>query len=127
MLKITDEVKGLDMTFQPTEQEVAMIASAVKQDWFNLLQRLMEHEVKLLNVALINTPTANPSEILANHAVAKGAGMFYVGFIQRIQQLLAEAKYNSEGVGTPENPEKPPYVPEFEVDPTTVDPNDQVS
>jgi hypothetical protein len=127
MLKVTDEIKGLDMTFQPTDQDIAMIASAVKQDWFNLLQRLMENEVKLLNVALINTSTSNPSEILANHAVAKGAGMFYVGFIQRIQQLLAEAKYTSEGIGTLENPEKPPYVAEFEFDPTTVDPNDQVS
>lgn len=127
MLKITDEVKGLDMTFQPSERDIALIASAVKQDSFNLIQRLMEQEVKLLNIALINTSTSNPNEILANHAIAKGAGMFYIGFIQRIQQLLAEAKYNSEGIGTAENPEKPPYVAEFEFDPTTVDPNDQVS
>lgn len=127
MLPITEDIKGLDMTFTVSERELAMLASAVKQEWFNLIQRLMEQEVKMLNINLINTATANPSEVLANHAMAKGGGMFYVGFIQRIQQLLAEANYNAAGIGTLENPEKPPYAAEFEFDPTTVSPNDQAS
>lgn len=127
MLPITEEIKGLDMTFTVSERDLAILASAVKQEWFNLIQKLMEQEVKLLNIQLINTATANPSEVLANHAIAKGAGMFYVGFIQRIQQLLTEANYNAAGIGTPGNPEQPPYPAEFEFDPTTINPNDQVS
>lgn len=117
MLKITDDVKGLDLTFNMDERQVAVIASVVKQEWFDILQKLMENEVKLLNIKLINTDTSNRDEILANHAVAKGAGMFYAGFIQRIQGLLEANKYMSEGVGTPENPEQPPYQPEFSSNP----------
>jgi hypothetical protein len=127
MLPITEDIKGLDMTFAPSEREIAMLASAVKQEWFNIIQKMMEQEVKLLNIKLINTTTANPNEILANHAIAKGAGMFYVGFIQRIQELLTEAKFAAMDIGTIDNPEQPPYVTEFALDPSTVDLNDQVS
>lgn len=117
MLNINDDVKGLDLTFNLDERQVAIIASVVKQEWFDILQKLMENEVKLLNIKLINTSTSNPAEILSNHAVAKGAGMFYAGFIQRIQGLLEANKYLMEGIGTPENPEQPPYQPEFSSNP----------
>lgn len=127
MLKITDDIKGLEMTFQPDERQLAILAAAAKQEWFDIIQKMMEQEVKLLNIRLINTDTSNPNEILANHAIAKGAGMFYVGFIQRLQHLLAEAKYISEGIGTLANPEQPPYQIEYQLDPTTINPNDQVS
>lgn len=127
MLPITEDIKGLDLNFTPTEREIAILASAVKQEWFNLVQKFMEQEVKLLNIKLINTATANPNEILANHAIAKGAAMFYAGFIQRIQELLTEAKYDAMGIGTLDNPEKPPYPAEFEFDPSTINPNDEVS
>ncbi len=114
MLKVTEgAVKGLDMDFELSEKDCALLASAVKQEWFDLLQKLMEREVKLLNIKLLNTDTANPQEILANHAVAKGAGMFYIGFIQRLQHLLQVEAYNAQAIGTPENPEQPPYPIEF--------------
>lgn len=114
MLKVTDEsVKGLDMTFELSEKDCALLASAVKQEWFDLLQKLMENEVKRLNITLLNTPTSNPQEILANHAVAKGAGMFYAGLIQRLVEILQVQQYNALGIGSPENPEQPPYPIEF--------------
>ncbi len=113
MLKLSDDVKGLDMSFEPDDREVAILASVVKQEWFDLIQKMMEQEVKLLNIRLINTETSDPNAILANHAIAKGAGMFYIGFIQRIQQILAVHSYNAQGIGTPENPEQPPYQAEF--------------
>lgn len=122
MLKITDDVKGLDMSFNLDDRQVAILASVVKQEWFDILQQMMENEVKLLNIRLINTGTANPQEILANHAIAKGAGMFYIGFIQRLQHILHVHDYNAQGIGTPENPEQPPYQPEF-----ATNPDDQVS
>ncbi len=122
MLKITEDVKGLDMTFNLDERQIAILASAVKQEWFDIIQKMMEQEVKLLNIRLINTETANPNEILANHAIAKGAGMFYIGFVQRLQQILVEFNYNAQGIGTPENPEQPPYQNEF-----VSNPNDEAS
>lgn len=121
MRRVSEDVKGLDLSFTLDQRQTAIIASAVKQEWFEIIQQMMEQEVKLLNVRLINTSTANPSEILANHAVAKGAGMFYVGFIQRIEQLLQDASYAAQGIGTMDNPEQPPYQPEFIVSPDTAD------
>jgi hypothetical protein len=47
------------------ERQVAILASVVKQEWFDIIQKMMEQEVKLLNVRLINTETSNPQEILA--------------------------------------------------------------
>jgi hypothetical protein len=122
MLKVTDDVKGLDMSFDLDDRQVAILASVVKQEWFDIVQKMMEQEVKLLNIRLINTETANPAEILANHAIAKGAGMFYAGFIQRMQHLLQVHNYQMQGIGTPENPEQPPYQPEF-----STNPEDEVS
>jgi hypothetical protein len=121
MLKITEDLKGLDMSFDLDERQVAILASVVKQEWFDIIQKMMEQEVKLLNIALINTSTSNQQEILANHAIAKGAGMFYIGFIQRLQQILQVHNYNAQGIGTPENPEQPPYQVEF-----SSNPNDEV-
>jgi len=123
MLKVTDDaVKGLDMSFNLDDRQVAILASVVKQEWFDIIQKMMEQEVKLLNIRLINTETANPSEILANHAIAKGAGMFYIGFIQRLQQILQVHNYNAQGIGNIDNPEQPPYQPEF-----GSNPDDEVS
>lgn len=125
MLKINEDVKGLDMSFTLTPRETAIIASAVKQEWFDIIQKMMEQEVKLLNIKLINTMSGNTSEVLANHAIAKGAGMFYIGFIQRIEQILQQANYTAQGIGTMENPETPPYQAEFE--PTPAGLMDEVS
>jgi hypothetical protein len=122
MLKINDDIKGLDMSFDLDERQVAVLASVIKQEWWDLIQKMMEQEVKLLNIRLINTNTANPQEILSNHAIAKGAGMFYIGFIQRLQQILQEYNYAAQGIGTVDNPEQPPYQAEF-----SVSPDDQVS
>lgn len=122
MLSISEDIKGLDLSFQLDERQTAIIASAVKQEWWDLVQKLMENEIKLLNVQLINTGTENPQQILANHAIAKGAGMFYIGFVQRLQMILAEQQYISQGIGTPENPERPPYPTEF-----TESPQDEAS
>jgi hypothetical protein len=111
MLKIKEEsLGGLDFNFTLTERENAVLCAAVKQEWFDIVQRLMEQEIRLLNIKLINTSTGNPTEILANHAVAKGAAQFYAGFMQRLIELLQIEQYNAAGIGSPENPEKPPML-----------------
>lgn len=113
MLKVTDDIQGLDMSFELSEKDIAVLATAVKQEWFDILQRLMENEVKRLNVKLINTGGSNPNEILANHAIAKGAAQFYAGFIKKLREVLEIDKYNNQTYGTAINPEQPPYPEEF--------------
>jgi hypothetical protein len=113
MLKITEEnIKGLEMSFNLSERDGAILSSFIKTEAFHLLQKLMEQEVRLMNIRLLNTDTSNPQEILSNHAVAKGAGMFYVGLMQRLQEVLQVQMSSASTVGSPANPEVPNYVDE---------------
>ena len=113
MLKVTDDMKGLEMSFTLNERDGALLASFTKTEAFEIMQRLMEQEIRLLNIRLINTPTSKSEEILANHAVAKGAGMFYAGLIQRLQTILQLEQIAALAIGTAENPESPAYLSEF--------------
>ena len=113
MLELKEEsIKGLDMSFTLDDREENLLANFVLTEAFHLLQKLMEQEVRLMNVKLINTSSANTQEILANHAIAKGAGMFYAGLMQRLRVVLSIQEIKSEGIGTAENPEKPPMLDE---------------
>jgi len=113
MLKIDESsVKGLEFNFELDSRQQGVLAAAVKQEWFDILQKLMEQEVRLLNIKLLNTPSNATAGILANHAVARGAGMFYAGVMQRLAHILQVDAYNAQGIGTPENPEVPPYLDE---------------
>ena len=113
MLKITEEkVKGLEMTFRLTETQQAILCSYVKTEAFHILQELMEQEVRLMNIKLLNTDSSNPAEILANHATAKGAAMFYAGLMQRLQEILQIDQSFNSSLGSPANPEVPVYVDE---------------
>jgi hypothetical protein len=107
-----DNIKGLELSFELDERQEAILASHVRTEAFHILQKLMEQEVRLMNIKLLNTPTANTQEILANHAVAKGAGMFYAGVMQRLTQLLHIQEIKAEGIGTLDNPEHPPMLDE---------------
>ena len=111
MLQVTEEnVKGLDMTFVLNERDRATLCSYVRTEAFHILQRLCEQEIRLMNIKLLNTNTANPQEILANHAVAKGAAMFYAGLIQRLGETLQLEQSMISGIGTIANPERPNYA-----------------
>ena len=114
MLEIKEEsVKGLEMSFNLDARERHLLAAYAITEAFHILQRLMEQEVRLMNIRLINTATANPQEILANHAVAKGAGMFYSGVMQRLQEVLAIETVKESGLGTAGNPERPVMLDEL--------------
>ncbi len=114
MLKVMDEtVKGLEFNFELSDIQRGILASAIKQEWFDLLQKLMEQEVRLLNIRLLNTPGNDPTGILANHAIAKGAGMFYAGLMQRLEILLQIENSKASTVWSLENPEVPPYLEEL--------------
>lgn len=114
MLKITeDNVKGLELSFELSDRDRQVLSAHVRSEGFDILQRLMEQEIRLLNIKLLNTSTANAPEIVANHAVAKGAGMFYAGVMQRITEMLHLEAVAAAGIGTPENPEKPPLMDDW--------------
>jgi hypothetical protein len=114
MLKITDDnIKGLEVNFELSERDRQLLSGHIRTEGFDILQRLMEQEIRLLNVKLLNTNTANPPEILANHAVAKGAAMFYAGIMQRIAEVMSQEQIAASGLGTPTNPEKPPLVDDW--------------
>jgi hypothetical protein len=111
MLELKQEnVQGLEMSFTLDERQQAILAAHIKTEAFDLLQKLMEQEIRLLNIKLMNT--SDPQDILRNHAVAKGAAMFYAGLLQRLQTLLQLEQIKAAGIGTLENPEKPTLLDE---------------
>lgn len=114
MLKITDDnIKGLEVNFELSDRDRQLLSGHVRTEGFDILQRLMEQEIRLLNVKLLNTNTSNTQEILSNHAVAKGAAMFYAGIMQRIAEVLQLENIAATGLGTPMNPEKPPLMDDW--------------
>jgi hypothetical protein len=111
MLPITEDgISGLEMTFELDDREQALLAASVRQEYFHILQKLMEQEIRLMNIKLMNT--ADEKEILRLHAIAKGAAMFYAGFMQRLQHILQIETIKAAGIGTIDNPETPPLLDE---------------
>jgi hypothetical protein len=111
MIKPTDGSNLFKPTFVFDERRLGIITAAVKQEWFDILQQLMEEEIRLMNVRLVNSD--DEKEVLSAHRLVKGASMFYAGIMQRIAELTAIDAYNQSGVGSPENPEVPFYPDEF--------------
>jgi hypothetical protein len=111
MIKPTDGSNVFKPTFTLDERDLGIITSAVKQEWFDILQRLMEEEIRLMNVKLVNSD--DEKEVLSAHRLVRGASMFYSGIMQRIAELTAIDAYNQSGIGSPENPEVPLYPDEF--------------
>jgi len=111
MLAVKDEnIKGLEMSFKLDTREQAILAASVQQEWFDIMQKLMEQEIRLLNIKLLNLE--KPEEIMAAHAVAKGAGMFYAGVMQRLNDILQIEQIKAQGIGTIDNPDHPPMLDE---------------
>lgn len=111
MLKVNEEnLQSLDISFEMTSQQRALMASAVHQEWFAIFQKLMEEEIRKMTVKLMNTDAADEKAIVANFRVVKGASQFYVGMIQRLEHELQIQKLISSGVGTLANPEEQPSV-----------------
>jgi len=105
MLKPDENLMGLNIDFKLSDRERAIMVSAVHQEWFNILQRLMEEEIRKLNVHHMNTPEDNERAILASFRLAKGAAMFYSGFISRLNEEVVQEQFNAAKTGTIEHPE----------------------
>lgn len=95
MLKVKDECKGLDIELQLDEQDVATLSAFVKQQGFDVMQKIMEDCVRKFNFKLLNTNPANKEEVLAAHYLAKSVAMFYTSLMDRINQVCAIEMYNN--------------------------------
>lgn len=99
-------------TFQLDSRQLGIMASSLKQEWFSILQKIMEDELRLLHVNLMNQ--GSDEAILQAHKWSRGASMFYSGVMDRLQEITQVDTYNNSGVGTPENPETLALPQEFE-------------
>lgn len=111
MLKPTDGTNVFRPTFKLDDRKLGIICAAVKQEWFDILQQLMEEELRLMNIKLLNS--ADDASVIDAHRMVKYASMFYSGVMDRIAELTAIDAYNNSGIGSPSNPETPLYPDEF--------------
>jgi hypothetical protein len=105
MLKRDNELKGLELDLELTPAEQAILSSYVRSPGFDLLQKLMEDQVRKFNLKLINTNISDTKSIIANFSQAKTVAQFYMGLMERLESELQIEAYNNSTVGTPENPE----------------------
>jgi len=95
MLAVDDNIKGLDVEFTLSDGDRGILSSSVKQQGFDILQRLMEDQVRKFNLKLINTNPADERQVLANHYLAKAVAQFYIGLMDRIQEECQVETYNN--------------------------------
>ncbi len=95
MLKITDEAKGLDIPLALDDQDKAVLSAFVKQQGFDIIQKIMEDIVRKFNFKLLDTNPADEKEVLANHYLAKSVAMFYTSLINRIELECKVDAYNN--------------------------------
>lgn len=95
MLALSDEIKGIEMDITLEDRERALLVSFAKSEVFDILQRLMEDQVKKHNIRLINTDPIKPQDVLVNHNLAHAVGTFYIGFMTRLKQELDIVAYNN--------------------------------
>jgi hypothetical protein len=120
MLKpMADGVNVFRPSFKLDERQLGIIASSVRQEWWDIMQRLMESEIALMNIKLVNSD--DEKEVLVAHRLVRGAAMFYEGIMQRIAEITTIDAYNQSGIGSAENPEIPTYMEEFTALPTDAD------
>jgi hypothetical protein len=122
MLKNFDGWKDLTIDFELDPHQRAVLASTVGQEWFDIIQKLFEDEVRKFQVLLANTPAWDEDKIFARHVLAQAAGMIYKGVFSRIAEQVSTQKIMDAGIGTVYNPEQPATMEEFqETPPDTFD------
>ena len=118
MLKPTVEALNnrLDLKFEfiLDDRQRSTLSAFAKQEGFDIMQKLMEEELKAFNFRLMNTPLSQRDEILANHLAAQTATQWYVGFMRRIAEQINIESYAQAGIGTAGNPEQSGVTPDFQ-------------
>lgn len=111
MLKPSSGTNVFRPTFTLDERQLGILSAAIKQEWFDILQKLMEEEIRLMNVRLVNSD--DEKEVMTAHRLVRGASMFYQGVMDRLAELTAIDAFNNSGIGKPDRPEVPVYAEEF--------------
>lgn len=111
--KVNDRL-NFKFEFELTDQQRALLTASVRQEPFQLLQKVMEEELKNFNTRLMNTPASKPEDVLANHMSAQAATQWYVGFMSRLSEMVRIEQYSQLGIGTKANPEASPVSQDFE-------------
>ncbi len=110
MLKVTNELKGLDIELELTEDERGVLAASVKQRGFEIMQRIMEDQVRKFNFKLLDTNPAKQEEVLAAHYIAKGVAQFYTSLMEKIESECQIVAYSNRKPQV----ENATEVPEFQ-------------
>jgi hypothetical protein len=108
-----EERLNFKFTFELTADQRALLVASTRQQYFDLLQRIMEEELKEFHTQLMNTPIAKPEEVLANHIAARTVTQWYVGFMRKIAEQIGIQNYTETGLGTKSNPEQAHLEPDF--------------
>jgi hypothetical protein len=110
MLKVTNELKGLDIELELTDDERGVLAASVKQRGFEIMQRIMEDQVRKFNFKLLDANPAKQDDVLAAHFIAKGVAQFYTALMEKIGNECEIVSYSNR------KPEVQPAtdVPEFQ-------------
>lgn len=95
MLKIDKEITGLDIDFVLDDQDKATLSAYVKQQGFDIIQKILEDCVRKFNFNLLNTNPANSEQVLANHYMAKVSAMLYTSLMNRIETECQINAYNN--------------------------------
>lgn len=105
MKKRTDKLKGLQIDITLSEQDRLMLSTYVRTQAFDIMQTIMEDQVNKFNMRLINTAVNKPSDVIANHSLAKGVAQFYQGLMDRIEEECQIQNFNNSTYGTKGDPE----------------------
>ena len=95
MLKVTTELRGLDIELELTDDERGVLAASVKQRGFEIMQRVMEDQVRKFNFKLLDTNPAKQEEVLAAHFIAKGVAQFYTALMEKIESECQIVAYTN--------------------------------
>lgn len=121
MIKPTQGVNVFKPSFKLDDRSLGIMSAAIKQEWFDILQRLMEEEIRLMTVRHMNSD--DEKAVIESHRMVKYASMFYQGVMDRLAEITAIDAFNQSGVGGPDNPEVPLYTDEFATTPAEPEQN----
>src|SRR5271156_2237513 len=110
MLKENNELRGLDIELNLTDDGRGVLAASVKQRGFEIMQKIMEDQVRKFNFKLLDCNPAKQEEVLAAHFIAKGVAQFYTALMEKIENECQIVAYTNR---KPEV-ENATDVPEFQ-------------
>ena|ERR1700675_218164 len=95
----------IDEEFEIDSRERAVLITFCKQEGWDLMQKIMESEIRKFNTALINVDESDEAKVLAMHKMTKSLAQWYTGVMRRLANEAQIQNYNDSGVGTIQNPE----------------------